>query len=85
MIRIRLLGGAKSAIGKSSVLLDRTQASVAEILKFLQATSCEPRLLNLNNLIIAVNGTDSQALDGPETVARAGDTVTIVTVVHGGG
>ena len=84
MIRIRLLGGAKKAVGRPSLDLDREQASVSEVLTFLQGISQEPRLLQAGNLIIAVNGVDSQALSGPDTVARKGDTVTIVTVVHGG-
>jgi tRNA threonylcarbamoyladenosine modification (KEOPS) complex Cgi121 subunit/molybdopterin converting factor small subunit len=85
MITIRLLGGARKAVGsRSAVNFDRHQASVLEILKFLQNISAEPRLLQPNNLIIAVNGVDSAALQGESTVARDGDTVTIVTVVHGG-
>ncbi len=85
MITLRLLGGARKAVGsKSAVNFDRHQASVLEILKFLQSISAEPRLLQPNNLIIAVNGVDSAALQGESTVARDGDTVTIVTVVHGG-
>ncbi len=85
MIKIRLLGGAKKAVGRSSLVLDRTQASVSEVLKFLHDISCEPGLLNEHNLIVAINGVDSQALHGPETIAIEGDTVIIVTVVHGGG
>jgi molybdopterin converting factor small subunit len=85
MIKIRLLGGAKKAVGRPSLDLDRKQASVSEVLTFLQGISQEPRLLQAGNLIIAVNGVDSQALSGPDTVASEGDTVTIVTVVHGGG
>ncbi|AIF84429.1 hypothetical protein NTE_02377 [Candidatus Nitrososphaera evergladensis SR1] len=84
MIKIRLLGGAKKAVGRSSLDFDRKQASVSEILTFLQGISQEPRLLQAGNLIIAVNGVDSQALSGPDTMAKEGDTVTIVTVVHGG-
>ncbi|AIC15244.1 KEOPS complex subunit Cgi121 [Nitrososphaera viennensis] len=84
MIRIRLLGGAKKAVGRPSLDLDRKQASVSEVLTFLQGISQEPRLLQPGNLIIAVNGVDSQALSGPDTIVRDGDTVTIVTVVHGG-
>jgi tRNA threonylcarbamoyladenosine modification (KEOPS) complex Cgi121 subunit/molybdopterin converting factor small subunit len=84
MITIRLLGGAKKAVGKPSVDLDRPSASVAEILKFLTGISTDARLLQPNNLIVAVNGVDSAALQGQNTVAKSGDIVTVVTVVHGG-
>ncbi|AFU59006.1 hypothetical protein Ngar_c20750 [Candidatus Nitrososphaera gargensis Ga9.2] len=84
MITIRLLGGAKKAVGKPAVDLDRQSASVAEILQFLTGISTDARLLQPNNLIVAVNGVDSAALQGQGTVAKSGDTVTIVTVVHGG-
>ena len=84
MITIRLLGGAKKAVGKQVLELDRQQSAVSEILKFLQDCATEPGLLEPGNLIIAVNGTDSAALDGTATVVKRGDTVTVVTVVHGG-
>lgn len=84
MIAIRLLGGAKKAVGKPAVDFDRPSASVAEILQFLAGISTDSRLLQPNNLIIAINGIDSAALQGQQTVAKSGDTVTIVTVVHGG-
>lgn len=84
MIAIRLLGGAKKAVGKPAVDLDRPSASVAEILKFLSGIAADARLLQPNNLIVAVNGVDSAALQGQNTVAKSGDTVTVVTVVHGG-
>ena len=84
MITIRLLGGAKKAVGKPSVELDRQQSAVSEILSYLQGVSVEPRLLVPENLIVAVNGVDSAALEGPSTQVRDGDSVTVVTVVHGG-
>jgi len=84
MITIRLLGGAKKAVGKPRVDLDRASASVAEILQFLVSISSESSLLNPNNLIVAINGVDSSALQGRQSLARSGDTVTVVTVVHGG-
>jgi len=84
MIAIRLLGGAKKAVGKPSVDLDRPSASVADILSFLAGISTDARLLQPNNLIVAVNGVDSAALQGRDTMAKTGDIVTIVTVVHGG-
>ncbi len=84
MITIRLLGGAKKAIGRPTVELDKAAASVSDILKFLQGISSQPRLLEPNNLIVAVNGTDSAAINGLATEVKDGDTVTILTVVHGG-
>jgi len=84
MISIRLLGGAKKAVGKPTVDFARPSASVAEILQYLAGISTETRLLQPNNLIIAVNGIDSAALQGEQTMAKSGDIVTIVTVVHGG-
>lgn len=84
MIAVRLLGGAKKAVGKSLVELDRNSATVSEILNYLQSISSEPRLLQPGNLIIAVNGVDSAAMAGAGTVTKDGDEVTVVTVVHGG-
>lgn len=84
MIAIRLLGGAKKAVGRPLVELDRDSATVSEILDFLQGISSEPRLLQPGNLIVAVNGVDSAAVAGAKTVAKDGDEVTVVTVVHGG-
>jgi len=84
MITIRLLGGARKAVGKQAVDIEKPSASVSEILKFLQGISAKPRLLQPGNLIVAVNGVDSAAMQGENTVAKDGDTVTIVTVVHGG-
>src|SRR5215210_6270743 len=84
MITIRLLGGAKKAVGKPAVNFDRSSASVSDILKFLTTISSQPRLLQPNNLIITLNGIDSASLRGHNTLVKRGDTVTIVTVVHGG-
>jgi tRNA threonylcarbamoyladenosine modification (KEOPS) complex Cgi121 subunit/molybdopterin converting factor small subunit len=84
MITIRLLGGAKKAVGKPAVNLDRPYASVSDILDFLTTISAEPRLLQRSNLIITLNDVDSASLHGHNTMVKSGDTVTIVTVVHGG-
>jgi molybdopterin converting factor small subunit/tRNA threonylcarbamoyladenosine modification (KEOPS) complex Cgi121 subunit len=84
MITIRLLGGVKKAVGKPAVDLDRPSASVSDILDFLTTISAEPRLLHRNNLIITLNDVDSASLQGHNTMVKSGDTVKIVTVVHGG-
>jgi molybdopterin synthase sulfur carrier subunit len=84
MIKLKLLGGVKKAVGKPSVLLEEASISISEILTLLQRNVKEPRLLSPNNILVAINGIESSSLDGTDTVVESGDTVTIVTVVHGG-
>ncbi|HKG89047.1 MAG TPA: MoaD/ThiS family protein [Nitrososphaeraceae archaeon] len=84
MITINLLGGAKKIIGASSLVFYRSTASISEILAFLQENALETKILDSNNLLIAVNGIESSALSGNDTVAKTGDIITIVSVVHGG-
>ena len=84
MITIKLLGGAKKAVGKSCIIFDKPFASISEILTFLKENAVESKILNPNNILITINGADSSLLSGNDTLVKTGDMVTIVTVVHGG-
>ena len=84
MITINILGGARKIVGTSSLEFNRSNASISEILAFLQENAAEPKILSVNNILIAVNGVETSALSGNETVAKTGDVITIVSVVHGG-
>jgi len=84
MIKLELLGGVKKAVGKSSVILEETRLPICEILMLLLRNVKEPGVLTLNNILIAVNGVEYSSLDGTDTIVESGDTVTIVTVAHGG-
>ncbi len=84
LITINLLGGAKKIVGAPSIVFYRSIASISEILAFLQENAVEPKILDSNNILIAVNGIESSALSGNDTVAKTGDVITIVSVVHGG-
>jgi tRNA threonylcarbamoyladenosine modification (KEOPS) complex Cgi121 subunit/molybdopterin converting factor small subunit len=85
MITIRLLGGARKALGgRASVPFEKPRAKVSEILRFLQENASDANQLNPANLIVAINGVDSGALEGQDSEVSNGDTVTVVTVVHGG-
>ena len=84
MITIRLLGGAKKAVGKSSAVIFQPRLSVSQILDLIGNDAREPGLLNPTNLLIAINGVESSSLEGYKTIVQSGDTVTIVSVVHGG-
>jgi sulfur-carrier protein len=85
MIYVKLLGGVKKAVGKPSISLDEPRLSISEILMLLRRDAKQPGILGPNNILIAVNGVESSSLDGSDTIVESGDTVTIVTVVHGGG
>jgi molybdopterin converting factor small subunit len=84
MVVVRLLGGARKAIGRDYVTFEAEQTSVSELVSFLQNVSAEPRLIQRDNLLIAINGIESSALQGTDTIIKNNDSVTIVTVVHGG-
>ena len=84
MITINLLGGTKKIVGTSSLVFNRSIASISEILEFLQKNAIAPKILDRNNIIIAVNGIESSALSGNDTIAKTGDVISIVPVVHGG-
>ncbi|HXP50811.1 MAG TPA: MoaD/ThiS family protein, partial [Bacteroidia bacterium] len=72
------------AVGRSSVILEEASLPICEILTLLRRNAKEPEVLTPNNILIAVNGVEASSLDGTDTVVESGDTVTIVTVAHGG-
>jgi sulfur-carrier protein len=84
MIKLELLGGARKAVGRSSVILEEASLPISEILMRLRRNVREPGVLTLDNILVAVNGVESSSLDGTSTVVESGDIVTIVTVAHGG-
>ena len=84
MITLKLLGGVKFAVGKNSVVIDKSHSTVKEIIEELKNDAIEPKILNEKNLMVSVNGIDSSVTGGKETVIKTGDVITIVTIIHGG-
>jgi sulfur-carrier protein len=84
LISISLLGGARKALARAEISIDRSEASVKDILAFLKMNATEKSILDSVNLLIVVNGKDTSVLEGYDTVVRTGDSVKIVTIVHGG-
>ena len=71
-------------MGKNSIVIDKPQSTVKEIIKELKNESRHTKILNEQNLIITVNGVDSSITGGKDTVIKSGDILTIVTIIHGG-
>ena len=84
MINIKLLGGIKKAAGRSSLVLDKHIASISEVLTFLKDNVNDPRILDADNIFVTINGADSSMLSKDEDTLKTGDSVAIVTIVHGG-
>jgi sulfur-carrier protein len=84
LITLKLLGGVKFAVGKNSVVIDKSQSTVKEIIEELKNEAIEPKILNEKNLMVSVNGIDSSVTGGKETTIKTGDVITIVTIIHGG-
>ena len=84
LINIKLLGGIKKAAGRSSLVLDKHIASISEVLTFLKDNVNDPRILDADNIFVTINGADSSMLSKDEDTLKTGDSVAIVTIVHGG-
>lgn len=71
-------------MGKTSMVINKSQATIKEIIEELKNESRHTKILNEQNLIITVNGVDSSVSGGKDTIIKSGDVVTIVTIIHGG-
>jgi len=84
LITLKLLGGVKFVTGKTSIVIDKPQSTIKEIIEELKNDSRNSKILNEQNLIITVNGVDSSVSGGKDTIIKSGDVITIVTIIHGG-
>jgi len=85
LITVRFLGGARKSFSADSMSLDRDELILKDLLLLIreQKPPGTPDL-DIRNVLIAVNGADSSAMDGRNTLIRSGDTVSIIPVIHGG-
>lgn len=85
MITVKLLGGAKRSFESDKLSIDKNSISVQDLLEHLQKSIPKGRpLLDARNILVAVNGADSSALEGAKTLIKDGDVVSIIPVIHGG-
>lgn len=84
MISVKLLGGARRAIGKDRLEIEKKDARLYEIVEMLRSMSSNSGIFNSSNLLIVVNGVESSMLGGLDASVKDGDVISIVPVVHGG-
>jgi len=85
MIKINFTGGAKKWFNQSEMMIDKSGLSIDELLKHLISIKPKNTIeFDDKNLLIAVNGIDSSALEGHETKLKQNDVVNFIPIIHGG-
>jgi len=82
---VKLLGGAKKSFSTDKIVLEKRVDTVNELITHLIEIKPKDTLeFDTNNLLIAVNGVDSSALQGYDTKLNSNDEISIIPIIHGG-
>lgn len=85
MITVKLLGGARKSFSSDKLDLSADSITISDLLDNLQKSiPANLPQLDPDNILVAVNGVDSSALQGKKTLLQNGDVVSIIPLVHGG-
>ena len=85
MITVKFVGGAKKSFLSEQLMINESDITIQKLLDLLleQKPDNTPDL-DTQNILIAINGTDSSAMDGKSTKIKNNDLVSIIPVIHGG-
>ena len=85
MITVKLLGGARKSFLSDKLEIQNDTMTISGLLDHLKSSIPQDRpQIDPGNILIAINGVDSSALQGKETMLKNGDVVSIIPLVHGG-
>ena len=85
MITVKFLGGAKKSFSVDSLIIEKSDLNIEQLLDFLVTNKPNnENKLDVKNLLVAINGIDSSAIDGPLTKLKNNDVVSIIPIIHGG-
>jgi molybdopterin converting factor small subunit/tRNA threonylcarbamoyladenosine modification (KEOPS) complex Cgi121 subunit len=85
MIVVKFLGGAKKSFSSEQLKINESNISIQYLLELLlKLKPKDTSDLDIANILIAVNGSDSSAMEGKSTIVHDGDIVSIIPVIHGG-
>ncbi len=85
MITVKLMGGAKKSFQTDQIQINRVDLSIGDLLDLLvEIKPADSYEFDTANILIAVNGTDSSAMQGRATIIHDSDVVSIIPVIHGG-
>ncbi len=85
MVTVKLVGGAKKLFSTDQLELEIDNITIERLLELL--IEIKPKntpILDTNNILIAVNGADSSAMEGKLTRIKNSDLISIIPIIHGG-
>jgi tRNA threonylcarbamoyladenosine modification (KEOPS) complex Cgi121 subunit/molybdopterin converting factor small subunit len=85
MFTVKFVGGARKSFLTEQLRIDKSDISIQELIDLLLALKpADSPKLDTDNILIAINGSDSSAMDGKYTKIKNNDLVSIIPVIHGG-
>jgi tRNA threonylcarbamoyladenosine modification (KEOPS) complex Cgi121 subunit/molybdopterin converting factor small subunit len=85
LIIVKFLGIAKKSFNIDKITINKDHLTIQKLLDSLLEKKPENTPdLDFNNLLVAVNGIDSSAIDGKQTKLKSGDVVSLIPIIHGG-
>ncbi len=85
MVTVKLVGGAKKLFSTDQLEFEIDDITIERLLELLLETKPKNTpTLDTNNILIAINGADSSAMDGKLTRIKNSDLVSIIPIIHGG-
>ena len=85
MTTVHFTGGARKSFQTDSLEISQNLNTISELITYLIEHKPENTpYFDGKNLLIAVNGVDSSALDGNNTKLNYDDIVNIIPIIHGG-
>ena len=85
MVKVKLVGGAKKLFSTDQLELEIDNITIERLLELL--LEIKPKntpILDTNNILIAINGADSSAMEGKLTRIKNSDLISIIPIIHGG-
>ncbi|MGY5147148.1 MAG: KEOPS complex subunit Cgi121 [Candidatus Nitrosopumilus sp. bin_7KS] len=85
MFTVKFVGGAKKSFPIEQLKIEQSNLSIQELINLLlKLKPADTPKLDTDNVLIAINGADSSAMDGKSTIIKENDLVSIIPVIHGG-
>jgi len=79
------MGSLKKIFSNHPLTFEKKDSTIKEVINYLiKHQTGENDGFDGKNIMIAVNGKDSSALNGHETIVKSGDIITIIPIIHGG-